>query len=40
MRSFEIEGELWANPLPEHLHLKTAVDIETGLCVLGDAANG
>ncbi len=38
--SFEIEGDLWANPLPEQLHVKTAVDIETGLCVLGDAANG
>lgn len=38
--SFEVEGDLWANPLPEQLHVKTAVDLETGLCVLGDSANG
>ncbi len=38
--SLEIEGDLWANPLPEQLHVKTTVDIETGLCMLGDAANG
>lgn len=37
---FEIEGELWANPLPEHLHVKTTVDIETGLCLLGDSPHG
>lgn len=28
----EVEGELWANPLPEQLHIKTMVDIETGHC--------
>jgi type VI secretion system protein ImpF len=38
--TFEVEGELWANPLPEHLHLKTTVDLETGQCVLGDAPHG
>jgi type VI secretion system protein ImpF len=38
--SFEIDGDLWANPLPEQLHVKTTVDLETGLSVLGDAANG
>lgn len=38
--SFELEGELWANPLPEHLFIKTKVDIETGQCTLGDAGNG
>ena len=38
--TFEIEGDLWANPLPEQLHLKTTVDLETGICMLGDAANG
>jgi type VI secretion system protein ImpF len=40
MITFEIEGELWANPLPENLHLKTTVDLETGRCLLGDATNG
>jgi type VI secretion system protein ImpF len=38
--AFEVEGELWANPLPEHLHVKTTVDIETGQCLLGDAPHG
>jgi type VI secretion system protein ImpF len=38
--TFEIIGELWANPLPEQLHLKTTVDIETGQCLLGDASHG
>jgi type VI secretion system protein ImpF len=38
--TFEVEGELWANPLPEHLHLKTTVDLETGQCLLGDSPHG
>jgi type VI secretion system protein ImpF len=40
MLSFEVDGELWANPLPEHLHLKTSMDLETGQCLLGDSSNG
>lgn len=28
--TIEIEGELWAQPVPEHLFLKTEVDLETG----------
>jgi type VI secretion system protein ImpF len=28
--SFEIEGELWAQPIPDHLFVKTEVDLETG----------
>lgn len=27
---FEIEGELWAQPLPENLYLKTILDLELG----------
>jgi len=38
--TFEVDGELWANPLPEHLHVKTTVDVETGQCLLGDAPHG
>ena len=38
--AFEIHGELWANPVPEQLFIRTKVDIETGQCLLGDAANG
>jgi type VI secretion system protein ImpF len=38
--TFDLEGELWANPLPDHLHVKTTLDVETGQCLLGDSANG
>ncbi len=35
-----IAGELWANPLPEQLNVKTTVDLEVGQCLLGDAPHG
>jgi type VI secretion system protein ImpF len=38
--TFEVEGDLWANPLPDHLHVKTSLDVETGQCLLGDSPNG
>jgi type VI secretion system protein ImpF len=28
--SFEIKGDLWANPIPEKLYIKTRIDIEEG----------
>ena len=28
--SFEIRGDLWANPVPEHLFINTKIDLETG----------
>lgn len=31
---FEINAELWANPVPEHLFIKTEIDLETGHCTL------
>jgi type VI secretion system protein ImpF len=31
----DVDGELWANPLPEQLHIRTMLDIETGHCSLG-----
>ena len=31
---FEINAELWANPVPEHLFIKTEIDLETGHCKL------
>ncbi|MBN2133773.1 MAG: type VI secretion system baseplate subunit TssE [Sedimentisphaerales bacterium] len=37
---FEIEGELWAQPLPERLFVKTEVDLETGHHKLKDEAGG
>ncbi len=38
--TFDVEGDLWALPVPEHLHVKTTVDLETGHCLLGDAPHG
>jgi type VI secretion system protein ImpF len=38
--TFDVQGDLWALPLPEHLHLKTKLDLETGQCLLGDAPHG
>jgi type VI secretion system protein ImpF len=35
MIALEVEGSLWASPLPEHLHIKTRLDLETGQCNLG-----
>ncbi len=37
---FDVEGDLWANPLPEHLHVKTTLDFDSGQTLLGDAPNG
>jgi type VI secretion system protein ImpF len=31
----DVQGELWANPLPEQLHIKTMLDLETGHCSVG-----
>lgn len=33
---FEIEGELWAQPVPEQLFLETAIELETRLAVVKD----
>jgi type VI secretion system protein ImpF len=38
--SMEISGELWAQPLPDPLYVRTDVDLETGQCVLKDRPNG
>jgi type VI secretion system protein ImpF len=38
--SFELYGELWANPISEKLFIKTKIDLETGQCNLGDGGNG
>ena len=32
--AIEIRGELWAQPAPEELYIKTEVDLETGRCEL------
>lgn len=38
--SFEVEGELWAQPMPDHLYLKTEFDLETGECRLKNRPDG
>jgi len=38
--TFEMFGELWANPIPEKLFIKTNIDLESGQCNLGEASNG
>lgn len=34
--TFQIEGELWGQPLPQRLFLKTEVDLETGRVSVSD----
>ena len=34
--SFEIQGELWAQPVPQQLFLETSIDIATRLAVVTD----
>ncbi|PKL96537.1 MAG: type VI secretion system baseplate subunit TssE [Gammaproteobacteria bacterium HGW-Gammaproteobacteria-8] len=36
---FEIEGQLWAQPMPTELFLKTEIDLETGQVDVRDAAD-
>jgi type VI secretion system protein ImpF len=38
--AFVIRGQLWAQPMPEPLYLKTDVDLETGHCTVEDRPNG
>lgn len=34
---FEIQGELWAQPVPQQLFLETAIELETRMAVVTDA---
>lgn len=34
--SIEVEGRLWAQPVPDHLLIRTEVDMETGHCSVKD----
>lgn len=38
--AFVIRGQLWAQPMPEPLYVKTDVDLETGHCSVEDRPNG
>ena len=35
--TFEIEGELWAEPVPIHMHLRTELQLESGNVSISDA---
>jgi type VI secretion system protein ImpF len=35
--TFEIEGELWTQPVPQQLFLETSIELETRLAVVTDA---
>lgn len=37
---FEIWGDLWSQPIPESLFIKTEMDLETGECKLDRGTNG
>jgi type VI secretion system protein ImpF len=36
---FDIEGELWGQPLPQQLYLKTEIDLESGAFEVSDAGS-
>jgi type VI secretion system protein ImpF len=38
--AIEIRGQVWAQPMPESLYVKTEVDLETGMCNLQDQLHG
>jgi len=38
--SFEIRGDLWAQPTPDPLYLRTEVDLDTGQCEVRDRPDG
>ena len=38
--SFEIEGELWGQPIPTRLYLKSDIDLEDGSIVIVDRTEG
>jgi type VI secretion system protein ImpF len=37
---FDIEAELWAQPLPLRLFLRTEIDLETGSATVMDLGQG
>ena len=38
--SIDVTGELWINPLPEKLFVKTLLDLESSQCSLREAVHG
>jgi type VI secretion system protein ImpF len=38
--AFEMRCEIWAEPIPEQLFVKTTIDLEAGQFNLGDSSNG
>lgn len=38
--AFTIQGDLWAQPAPDPLYVRTELDLDTGQCELKDRLNG
>ena len=38
--TFEVTGELWAQPIPDRLYIKTELDLETGECIISERPGG
>jgi len=38
--AIDLTGELWVNPLPEKLFIKTQLDLEASHCIVRDAVHG
>jgi type VI secretion system protein ImpF len=38
--AFEIKGDLWAQPTPDPLYIRTEIDLETGRCEFASRKNG
>jgi type VI secretion system protein ImpF len=38
--SFQVEAELWGQPLPQHIVVRTSIDLDTGVVSVSDAMAG
>lgn len=36
---FEVRADVWMDPIPEHLHLRTIIDLDTGTCEMTPASH-
>jgi len=35
--AFQVEAELWGQPLPQHIIMRTSIDLDTGVVSVSDA---
>ena len=38
--AFQVEAELWGQPLPQHIVMRTSIDLDTGVVSVSDAMTG